>query len=567
METQRTFNIELLLVGILLLGAVVRYWGIHFGLPHTMVRPDEQHYIYAAMQLINGNRAGYFYEYPSLFFYLLTAAYILYYAIGRLFGRFGSLEDFIYEYATDQTAFHLIPRALSAFAGVATIYAVYKTMRRLFRSEKTGLVGGFFMSLCYLHVRDSHFGAMDVIMTFFIIASFHFIIKSNDEWSLKNYLLAGLLAGLATSTKYAGVFLVVPMGLVHIFKVLEHKMPLYRMFFDRRVFSFAFALVLGFLAGTPYFLTEYPAYASRIFTRFDLMDTQSPSLGIGWWYHLKFSLWHGLGWGLYLAAFAGMILYFIRDWRRALILVSFPLVYYWFAGKGHTVFLRYMIPVLPFMCMTAAYFVFEAYHFLKKKFSYRTTVLGTGLLMTIILFQGTYNLWHFSRLIVKTDSRLLGKAWVMENIPQGSSIYQHGGGSEYAQLQLPHTLEMIENKLAKAKKRGESGRVEQARIRHLKETKLTGYSLFSFKDSLVVAVDSLPDYMIIHEYPLMEFSPPSDIVQKLLNTQYSSIHHIFSVNSEHSGNQYDQHDAFFLPFSGFYDVERLGSNIIIYQKK
>jgi len=341
------------------------------------------------------------------------------------------------------------------------------------------------------------------------------------------------------------------------------------MFFDRRVFAFAFALVLGFLAGTPYFLTEYPEYASRIFTRFDLMDTQtqSPSLGIGWWYHLKFSLWHGLGWGLYLAAFAGMVLYFMRDWRRALILISFPLVYYWVAGKGHTVFLRYMIPVLPFMCMTAAYFVFEVYHFLKKRFSYRATVVGTGLLMTIILFQGSYNLWHFSRLIAKTDSRLLGKEWVMENIPQGSAIYQHGGGSEYAQLQLPHTLQMIEKKLAKAKARGESGRVELARIQHLKGAGLSGYSLFSFKDSLVVAADSLPDYMIIHEYPLLEFLSPPDSIQKLLNTQYKPIHHIQAVNSEYIGNQYDQHDAFFLPFSGFYEVERLGNNMTIYTKK
>ena len=217
--------------------------------------------------------------------------------------------------------------------------------------------------------------------------------------------------------------------------------------------------------------------------------------------------------------------------------------------------------------MTAAYFVFEAYHFLKKNFSYRITIAGTGLLIIIILFQGSYNLWHFSRLIAKKDSRLLGKAWVMENIPQGSSIYQHGGGSEYAHLQLPHTLEMMEKKLAKAKARGESGRVDLARIQHLKKTGLTGYSFFSFKDSTVIAMDSLPDYMIIHEYPLMEFSSPPDNVQKLLNTQYKPVHQILAVNSKHIGNQYDQHDAFFLPFSGFHEVERPGNNMTIYSRK
>ncbi len=570
MQRQRTFNIELLLVGILVLGAVVRYWGLNFGLPHNLTRPDEQHYVLAAMQLLNGDRSGYFYEYPSLFFYLLAGAFVLYYALGRLFGRFGGLEDFIYEYATDQTMFHLIPRAMSAFAGVATIYAVYKTMRRLFQSEKTGLLGGFFMALCYLHVRDSHFGTMDVTMTFFIIASFHFIVKSYDEWSLKNYLLAGLLAGLAMSTKYAGVFLIVPIGILHLLKSLEHKMPFRHLIIDKRILGFGLALVLGFLAGTPHFLTEYSAYAERVFNRFDLMDTQSPSLGVGWWYHLKFSLWHGLGWGMYLAAFAGMVLYFRRDWRRALILFSFPLTYYWFAGKGHTVFLRYMIPILPFLCMAAANFVFEVYHFFKKRFSYHLTVSGTGLLIAIIIFQGTYNLVQFSQLIVKEDSRQLGKDWMLANVQPGSSVYQYANGSNFCKVQLPPTIDFVENALVKARSRGESGRVDKARLKYLQDNKIQGYRQFSYQDSLQLFAyngtftDSLPDYILLHEYPLIEFMPPPDYIQRIVEEQYQLVHQIQTVNSQHAGNRYDQHDAFFLPFAGFYETERLGNNMKIY---
>jgi len=573
MKEQRTFNIEVLLVMVLIVGAVVRFWGIDFGLPHPLTRPDEQHYIAMAMHLLNGSiSTEYFYEYPSLFFYILATGLVVYYAVGRLMGWYGGVNDLIYQYATDPASFYLVTRSISAVAGVATIYAVYKTVRRLFKSEKTALVGALFMALCYLHVRDSHFGTMDVTMTFFIIASFHFIIKSNDVWSLKNYLLAGLLAGLATSTKYAGAFLVFPMCLVHLFKISEHNMPFFRILIDKRILGFGSAMVLGFLAGTPHFLTDYSKYVYYIFNRMELMETQSPKIAIGWWYHLKFSLWHGLGWGMYIAAFAGMVLYFIRDWKRALVFISFPLTYYLFVGKGYVIFLRYIVPVLPFMCMAAAYFVYEVYHFLKKRTTYRNVVSLIGVLIVVILFQGMYNLLNFSILIVEKDNRQIGKEWVETNIPQGSSIYQFTSKMPFPRLQLKPVLETLEKDYQSALEEGEKGRMQKARIKQWQLTESQGYKNYTFKDTLNrfiynrQFIDSLPDYLVIHEYPLMEFASPPPYIQQLVNTKYTSVKTLQAVNSRHPGNKYDQHDAFFLPFAGFKEVERMGNNMIFYRK-
>ncbi len=579
MQEQRTFNIEVLLVAVLFLGMLVRFWGIDFGLPHHLTRPDEQHYIAMAMHLLNGSQSSeYFYEYPSLFFYILAAGLVVYYAVGRLLGWYGDVDDLIYQYATDPASLHLVSRCISVVAGVATIYAVYKTVRRLFKSEKTGLVGALFMALCYLHVRDSHFGTMDVTMTFFIIASFHFIIKSNDIWSLKNYLLAGLLAGLATGTKYAGAFLIFPMCFVHLFKVLEHNMPFYRIFIDKRILGFGAAMILGFLAGTPHFLADYSKYLYYIANRVDLMDTQSPKIAIGWWYHLKFSLWHGLGWGMYIAAFAGIFLYLIRDWKKGLIFLSFPITYYLFVGKGYVVFLRYIVPILPFMCMVAAYFVYEVYHFLKPKTTYRTVVSLSGILIVIILFQGIYNVLNFNYLITQKDSREVAQEWVQNHIPQGSSIYQFTNGSDFCRIQLRPTLETLEKAHNAAIEEGEKGRLQKARIKHwkLSDTDTDSdryYQHFTFKDSLNQFIyngqfiDTLPDYLIIHHYPLIEFMPPPKYIRELIATHYTAINTIQTVNPKHPKNKYDQHDAFFLPFAGFYEVESMGNNMIFYEKK
>jgi len=574
MKEKRTFNIELLLVGVLFLGTVLRFWGIDFGLPHELARPDEQHYIGIALQLLSsGPTTEYFYEYPSLYFYVMAAGLVGYYALGRLVGVYDGIDDFIYQYANDPGSLHLMSRGFSVIVGVLTIYGVYKTVRRLFRSEKTGLVAALFMALCYLHVRDSHFGTMDVAMTCLIIASFHFIIKSNDEWSLKNYLLAGLLAGLATSTKYAGAFLVFPICFVHLFQVLEHRLPYTRIVFDKRIWGFAVAMVLGFLAGTPHFLSEYPKYLYYIVNRVALMDTQSPKIAIGWWYHLKFSLWHGLGWGMYVAAFLGIILYFIRDWKRALVFISFPLTYYLFVGKGYVVFLRYIVPITPFMCMTAAYFMYECYHFFKKKLEYQYVAALSGVLMMVILYQGCYNILNFNYLIGKEDTRSIARKWSEKNLRQGSSVYQFTNGSDFCRVQLRPDLAGLERAYQSALNQGEKGRIQKARVDEWKKSDRPGFKNYTFKDSINrfahngELMEDIPDYMIIHYYPLIEFEQPPKYIQNLINAKYDTLHIIQSVNPTNPDNKYDQHDAFFLPFAGFHETERMGNNMVIYEKR
>jgi len=522
--------------------------------------------------LCGGPTTEYFYEYPSLFFYVMAAGLVGYYALGRLVGVYSGVDDFIFQYANDPASLYLMSRGFSAIVGVLTIYGVYKTTRRLFKSEKTGLVGALFMALCYLHVRDSHFGTMDVAMTCLIVASFHFIVKSNDEWSLKNYLLAGLLAGLATSTKYAGAFLVFPICFLHLFKVLEHQLPYSRIVFDRRIWGFAGAMMLGFLAGTPHFLSEYPKYIYYVTNRMALMDSQSPKIAIGWWYHLKFSLWHGLGWGMYVAAFGGIVLFFIRDWKRAIVFISFPLTYYLFVGKGYVVFLRYVVPIMPFMCIAAAYPVYEFYHFLKKKLDYQYVVALVGILIILILFQGSCNIFFFNNLITKKDSRELGKEWAETNMPQENSVYQFTNGSDFCRLQLRPTLETLEKKYNAALREGEKGRLQKARIDHWKNTDHEGFKNYTFKDTLNQFVyngqltNSPPDYLIIHYYPLIEFMPPPEYIQELIATKYTLIETIQTVNPKHPQNKYDQHDAFFLPFAGFREVERAGTNMLFYKK-
>src|SRR5216683_1520196 len=80
-----------LIISFLALAALVRVWGLRFGLPHTECRPDESVIV-------------------------------------------------------DAPHFHLVARGLTALLGTATVLAVYR-LARAAMGHDTGLVAAFFLSL------------------------------------------------------------------------------------------------------------------------------------------------------------------------------------------------------------------------------------------------------------------------------------------------------------------------------------------------------------------------------------------------------------------------------------
>jgi hypothetical protein len=59
-------KIEYKLLLVLLLGAIVRYWGITFGLPETFCRPDEEIIIKTSLKFFRGDFNPEFFRYPTL---------------------------------------------------------------------------------------------------------------------------------------------------------------------------------------------------------------------------------------------------------------------------------------------------------------------------------------------------------------------------------------------------------------------------------------------------------------------------------------------------------------------
>jgi hypothetical protein len=91
----RLSSASLLLGAILALAAIVRFWGIGFGLPHSQARPDETQIIDVALYFLRGDFQPPFYDYPWLYMWVLTSLYLVYYAWGVVAGAFQTLADLV----------------------------------------------------------------------------------------------------------------------------------------------------------------------------------------------------------------------------------------------------------------------------------------------------------------------------------------------------------------------------------------------------------------------------------------------------------------------------------------
>jgi len=557
---------------ILLLAVVVRFWGISFGLPNPYCRPDEEIIVGKALDFYRtGDLNPHWFSYPSLMMYLVYLAYLAYGAGGALFGMYESLAGFFASYDYDPTVFYLIPRAISAVLGTATVAVVYAIGRRC-HGSRAGMFAAFFLAITYLHVRESHFGVTDTAMVFFITLSVLFLIRACDRPSIGNYLAAGLFAGLATSTKYAGVFLVVPMAVAHAWYVARDgwKRP-WRLVADKRIASFIGGLGSAALAGTPYALFDY-----RTFFDYTIMEMAFQSEGYllisdrGWKYHLLFSLPHGLGVALLVASAAGCLVLLKRDVRKGLVLLAFPAVYYLVAGRSLIVFARYILPVAPFLCIGAGVAVKAAADALTRPRVRAAAVAG---LLALLPAQSLYNVIRCNRLLATKDNRVVASEWLVERLPPGSTIYQTG--NRWAMVQLPRTvdsLERIRALIRDPKKQDDLDRelaVQRQRGGAAFEHRSYNLERDEFNFMGIPTGDS-PDFVIVDRSALKRFDRIDRVLPDLehrLDRDYVLVKEFIACDPDEPRNRYDQTDAFYLPYAGFHDVTRPGPNLYVYAKK
>ena len=406
------------LAAIVAVAAVVRFWGLRFGLPHTNTRPDETTIIGVALAFLRGNFRPSFYDYPWLLMWVLWLLYLAYYAWGRITGGFHSIADLLASWKVHWVPFFLIPRGLSAVMGTATVLVVFRIARRAW-GDASGLVAALFMALAFLHVRDSHFATTDVTMTCLLVWSVSFLIDGHLSGRRRDFAIGGVVGGLAAATKYNAVLLIVPLVASYLLNIAEQPPERRRQAMcDPRLFVYGLPFLAAFAVGVPFLLFDLPRFLAEMALLRQSMEIGSRGLelSVGWLHHLELSLRYGLGLPLLAAGVAGIAASLFLEPRLGLLLFSFPIGYFIVAGSIRNLFFRYAIPVVPFLCLAAARLLTR---FVKSE------ALVAALAVLLIL-PSAVSTFRFDWILSQMDNRVVVARWFDEHVPAGSSVLMSG---------------------------------------------------------------------------------------------------------------------------------------------
>ncbi len=352
-----------LLVLAVALGLLLRAWNLDFGLDfHDPARAifhhqqDEEGMVRALNEgLLRGEL------HPGLFMLWGTAGYWLFGAVDAVvlwplsWSHEGGWTGLLDALLLNPSWLHLSHRLASLLCSLGLLVFAVRIARRT-GGERAADLTLVLLSLCYLHVREAHFGVLDMLTALCVTAAVSASLALAETPSARRYALAGLWTGLAAASKYFG-------GAVALCVVAAHlsaRVPPpgdpggRRPPFARLALAGLVALA-AFLAVSPHVLYAPGELLDKLVFQQQTIaakaDAGSVFAVLG--HHLLWSLGTGLGEGAALLALLGVAWAWRAGGRPRLLVVCLLLLFaMFFVARSRAV--RYGIAHVALLSVLAA---------------------------------------------------------------------------------------------------------------------------------------------------------------------------------------------------------------------
>ena len=340
---------RLVILGIVALGAALRFWHLRHGLPDFT---EEAIPFRRALEMwgLDGNRIDWnphFFHYPSLTLYLHLLLQKLHYGVGRLLGVYSNPADYLVSFQTDPSPMVPLARLVGVVADLVTIVCAARIGERLRRGA--GIVGALLTACAPTLIASSRTIFVDTVMVAFAMAALEWMLAYRAGGGAKSLAATVVLIGLAMGSKYPAVVLLVPLGWVLWERHRAHGVWMW--------LGAAAAACGVFLITTPYAVIDFAAFR-RDFEFVGRLGAQG-HLGnlatAGFTYHAR-NLARDLGWVGLAFLPVSLALTALRSARRgdavalwlALLAFGLPISF------AHIFAERYLNPVIPLGAVLAA---------------------------------------------------------------------------------------------------------------------------------------------------------------------------------------------------------------------
>jgi hypothetical protein len=324
---------------------------------------------------------------PKFFAYGSFPIYIL-----KALSAFAPVTDFAVPWRDNQlVGLAILGRALSAIFDLGAIVFTFLLARILY-DARVGLIASACIAVTVLHIQLAHFYAVDTLLTMLVVATMYFAARYAASKNRRDEIAMAIAFGLALATKISAAPLVVPI-VVAVIRVdaatrrhgdaekIAHRVtasPRRRVilhdWFDQiraarkpiaKILTIVFAI---FFVTQPYILLDplrafgqigtemfvargwldYPytrQYADTLPFVYQIAQStiwgMSAPLGAMAWIASALFVWQW--WRAHNRALSG-----VEAWRDGFIL-AWALIYFLSIGGQYAKYLRYLLPLLPFL--------------------------------------------------------------------------------------------------------------------------------------------------------------------------------------------------------------------------
>ncbi|MCK5316706.1 MAG: glycosyltransferase family 39 protein, partial [Anaerolineales bacterium] len=456
--------VGILLVAVLGLAAYLRFTGLNWD-SHTHLHPDERFLTMVETSIQPPQSIG---EYFNTETSTLNP-----HNVGHGFFVYGSFPIFLVRYLAEWTGMsgydevHLLGRAVSGISDLVSILLIYLIGERLF-NRRVGILAALFTALSVLLIQHAHFFVVDPLANVFILAGLYFSVRVIGQGRLSDYLLFGVMLGLAVASKISAAPLAVVVALAGLTNILCAPSDQRSAVFSRTLTFLLGAALLSLLVFRIFqpYAFEGPGFldvkfnpkwlANMAEVRGQQAGNTDAPYALQWadrapvFFSLKNMILWGLGIPLGILGWVGLgwaVVEMIRGrWKRYLIPVVWTAGTFIWQSINFTKAMRYQLPVYPTMALFAAWALWHAWESIPQlNAQWRKAARVGVLLVGSITILGTA-LWAFAFHSIYSEplTRVSASRWIYRNIPAVVNLVGEADGETFLEtIPVPIPFDLI----------------------------------------------------------------------------------------------------------------------------
>jgi 4-amino-4-deoxy-L-arabinose transferase-like glycosyltransferase len=405
------------IIAIVLLGIgalALRVWGAGWSLPYVD-HPDEPAVVDVILRVTQGELNTEHFFYPSLILYLQALVFTLHFQVGLATGLYSAplvVPESNHFYTTIPQAF-VWARIFTALLGTATVLAL-ATWSARFVGRGAALIAGVLLALSPWAIVHSHYITVDGPAGLFallaVLASLQ--VLRSGRW--RDYLLAGVLVGLATGAKYQNALVVVPLLLAHALHWRQAAL------IHSGLLIGAGALAAStFLLTSPFIVLDFPGFMRDMETLFGSYGAGVGDIGRAWPVdaYLRFFFRELLLPLPFLLALVGAVVLGRRDWPLLLVLLAFPLLMILGLLRLETHFYRNLLPAQAPLLLLAGVGAAALWEALARRLPPRFQLPVLLAALALLFGPPAVDAVRASMRLAQPDTRVVAQEWARRAYP------------------------------------------------------------------------------------------------------------------------------------------------------